>query len=486
MKVMKRAGMSRRQRKLARLAAAAAADYVLPGSGKAAKALMGKKPRSKRRRQRNDTRNSYSRQSESIPAAEGDVIHHNPKRHNFPVVEEELIATVAGFATAVPAVSKYYLNPRNPATFPWLSSLALAFELYKFTSLEFIYVPTCGTAEKGTVTMGIDYESQDPALTTEAQLMSVPGSASGPAYRRISCKAIAGGRSLFAKELFLDEDIADNNMKNLGNFYIMVSGTTSTSASNIGRLFVKYRVELSVQQVAEAGALKGRGWYGTWADANTTTADVFGGGSAVSPTISGPSEDYMAWAGSTAGVVFRNPGAYLVIVYLETTNSTSSGGFAKTFTEAPTGAITLTQFGTDVTVTNAVTATGPTWIVRLAKVSVPMATLQLTITTVISDIDLATLTVIPINSSTLLTAERMVDLKEEFQRYIEFKRLCKVKAIDDSKSVSSICEKESECPAEDQDLYRIEKKKPVLEKSPVSNDEQNVKRRPVRQRESDL
>lgn len=492
---MKNAGMSRRQRKLARLAAVAAADYMLPGSGKAAKALLGKKPRSKRRQKnRTSTSGSYTRQSENIPAAEGDVIHHTTKRHKFVVEEEELVANVLGNTSAVPAVNRLRINPRNPATFPWMSALANAFELYKFTKLEFYYAPACGTAEKGTVTLGIDYESQDAVLTTEPQLMAIPGSSQGPAYRRISSKAVGGGRSLFAKDLFLDEQLADDNMKNVGNFFYMVSGTTSASTAVIGRLFVRYRVELTVQQITTAGALKGRGWYGTWQDNETTPALVFGGPSFVTPTLSGASEDYMLWTGTADGLIFRIPGAYLAILYIKTTTSITADMAAKldvTNAVTPTGGITFVDFGDKLLIGDAGTVFtyGPGYVIYLLNVHVPRATWNMALAIngggTFTDIDLASLLIVPVNSSALLS-QASDEFAAQYQLMKDKMKASKLKPPRKIKTVYSICDAESECPAEEQDMIRFEKKKTVIEKSPLSSEDKNVKRRSNSQRESDL
>ena len=488
---MKKAGMSRSQRKLARMAAGVTADYLYPGSGKYVRALVGKsKPKKNKRRQgKNRATGGYTRQSEKIPAAEGDVIHHSPKRHTFVVEEEELLTSISGNTSSTPSVSVFRINPRNAVTFPWMSSIALAFEMYKFTDLEFRFDPTCGTSENGTVTMGIEYQPSDVALTTEAQVMAIPGSASGPVYRKITCKGVAGGRSMFAKDLFLDQNAAaDIDTRDLGNFYLMVTGTTLTSVQSIGRLFVRYKVHLSVQQIATSGALKGRGWYGSWVDGFTSDVLVYGGVSGTAPVVSTNSELFIGSAGVN-GIKFLLPGAYMLITYVETTNSAATAGanVQATFAELPVGSISYTQFGTDIVMHQAVAlSNGAGYIVRMLTVKVPNATLQLEIlTTNVTDVDFCGLAVIPVISSSLLTQpedsfEVALKLYEERQRL----RRCRVsKTVKSLKAVEEICEEEKSCLG-DSDQPVFEKKKRV-DKSPLVNTarvidiDRNVKRTKV-------
>lgn len=475
---MKKAGMTRSQRKLARMAAGVTADYLYPGSGKYVKALVGRKRKknAKSKRRKNNLAGGYTRQSEAIPAAEGDVIHHSPKKHTFVIEEEELITTIFGNTSATPVSHSYRINPREPATFPWLSGLGLAFETYKFTKLEFRFDPSCGTAERGTVTMGIDYQPSDTGLSTEAEVMVIPGSATGPVYRKISVAAVAGGRSLLYKEQYLGVNLTDAeaDIGNLGTFYLLVTGTTSGASVIEGRLFVKYRVELSIQQINATGALRGRGWYGSWNDASSSDAFVYGGNSGVAPVVSTSSDAIMGFAG-TAGVKFLIPGPYLIITYFESqcTADTAGAGVNATFITAPTGAIQLFQYGIDMVLANATQAAGPGWVVRLAYVYAPNATLQLDIlTSNVTDVDLGTLSIIPIPTAALLigpedTFEASFKAYKEKKRLIKERRASKVErkktsTSPDKKSgaVSDSCEETKSVPG-DCGSFVFEKKRRV-------------------------
>jgi hypothetical protein len=203
-----------------------------------------------------------------VPAAIGNVTETSRKRHRFTVSETELIETITGNTSSVLATNNYIVNPGRVATFPWLAGLALKFELYKFTKLSFRWQPSCPTTETGNVLMSLDYDTQDTELTTEQELMAIPGAKMGSCFTGFVFNALAGGRSLFAKDLFISDSSTDVT-KNLGKFYLGVVGTTSTTA--IGRLYVDYAVELVIQQISADGVLGAPFFLARGSGAFTTT-----------------------------------------------------------------------------------------------------------------------------------------------------------------------------------------------------------------------
>ncbi len=78
------------------------------------------------------------------------------------------------------ACSGFRANPGVASIFPWLSTIAVNYEKYKFRKLTFTIVPLVATNFSGRIGVGFDYDSSDPvpgtrqefyALTTHAENM---------------------------------------------------------------------------------------------------------------------------------------------------------------------------------------------------------------------------------------------------------------------------------------------------------------------------
>lgn len=94
---------------------------------------------------------------------------------NHPFANDEILdETVAGSTTT--AISSYAINPGQATVFPWLSAVALRYEKYRFTQLEFYYkrrvseFATNGAA--GKVAMNFDYDASDSPPTSFTQMVS--------------------------------------------------------------------------------------------------------------------------------------------------------------------------------------------------------------------------------------------------------------------------------------------------------------------------
>lgn len=291
-----------------------------------------------------------------VPAAIGNVTESSRKRVTVLYDRTELVTNVLGNNTATPAVGALHINPRRSAIFPWLSGQALGYETYRFKKLAFRYQPKCGTDEKGVVTIGIDYDVNDATMTSEQQLMTIPGSKQANPYVGFQIDALAGGRSDFAKFLFLSENATTDVTKNLGKLTLMTSGTTSANTVTIGELYVDYVVELSIAQSDNAGVLRGRSCgFLNQVGTGVTVANMFGTATAIMAS----SSDFMN-SSTTLATPFQifNPGRYFIVVFGSTSGTFTYGSGNVTFTavsggsvdyvkEHGTGASTsFTEFGT--------------------------------------------------------------------------------------------------------------------------------------------
>jgi hypothetical protein len=73
------------------------------------------------------------------------------------------------------SATTFYINPGNGALFPWLSSIAIAYQQYSIRGMVFSYVSTCGSAiastnnTLGTVMMFTQYDSSSPIYGSKVE-----------------------------------------------------------------------------------------------------------------------------------------------------------------------------------------------------------------------------------------------------------------------------------------------------------------------------
>jgi len=141
-------------------------------------------------------------------------------------------------------------NPGISSVFPWLSSVAVNYEKYRFRRLTFTIVPLVATNFSGRIGVGFDYDSTDSppgnrqefyALSTHAENM--PWEAS-----RISVKCDT------AFKFTGTHNAADNKLIDQGQVILMSdaisNGATISTAVPLYDLIVDYEVELIEPQQA--------------------------------------------------------------------------------------------------------------------------------------------------------------------------------------------------------------------------------------------
>lgn len=81
----------------------------------------------------------------------------------------ELIGNVVG-SVPFAVVTTLFMNPGLSSTFPWLSSQARGWEMFRFNSLRLKYMTRTSTSTVGSILMSADYDSADqPPLTEQTQ-----------------------------------------------------------------------------------------------------------------------------------------------------------------------------------------------------------------------------------------------------------------------------------------------------------------------------
>ena len=147
---------------------------------------------------------------------------------------------------------KFVMNPGNAITFPWLSSIALRYESYRFNALRFCYETSCGSSTSGTVMLIPDFDPDDPAPVSKKSAMSARG-------------AMRAQPWLSFKTSFLKEDLnkrktyyvrGDNEFQqelrsaDTGNLFVGLFGLPAGTTA-IGELWVEYDVQLMTPQTGQ-------------------------------------------------------------------------------------------------------------------------------------------------------------------------------------------------------------------------------------------
>lgn len=140
------------------------------------------------------------------------------------------------------------INPTNEILFTYLPGVARNFEIYKFLSLSFEYVPMCGTGSVGNIHMAIDADPDDPPPQDKQSLMAMDGAVSLPAW---TPHMFHMPRRLYnqQREYFIRNNSPDDDAAKFYDCGRLVLLSQSTSAYSMGELYVHYSVELRIPQV---------------------------------------------------------------------------------------------------------------------------------------------------------------------------------------------------------------------------------------------
>lgn len=192
------------------------------------------------------------------------------------VSHEEAFAEVISTGTGV-AFFGYPINPGVGTVFPWLAAVASRYETYKFRQLEFSFRTNQPATNGGILAIGFETDCNDPAPTTLFQL---------EAYHD-ACSDVIWNHQKLRIDLPQDDKMPSRKTRvglpavnydlstyDVGTLYVGIEGV---AANTIGRLVVKYTVDLFSHQtqdpiggtVALSGGMSATALIGT-----TRTADV--------------------------------------------------------------------------------------------------------------------------------------------------------------------------------------------------------------------
>lgn len=156
------------------------------------------------------------------------------------------------------------INPGQPTTFPWLSTIAANYQEWCANGLIFYFVSTSAAALNSTntalgkVVMATSYDVLDPSFSTTSQMLATEFSNYGkPAedlMHAVECDPKLRPTLLLYTRVTSPPTGADQRLYDLGTFTLASDGMQA--ASNIGGLWVSYDITLCKPIIAPATTTK--------------------------------------------------------------------------------------------------------------------------------------------------------------------------------------------------------------------------------------
>lgn len=218
----------------------------------------------------------------------------------------------------------YAINPANPGTFPWLSSVSIGFQSYDFEQLNFEYRPyvseststsSATLTSMGAIAMATQYNSVLGPYTTYQEMAEsdycYTGKPSEHGMMAIECKSKFNPLSMLyvsaQTSLTVGANNSDIRMQNLGIFQIASSNIpiASSTALSLGEIWVHYCVKLFKPQLnAYLGGLQSSHYYGSTATGSPATTTPFGPNVTASVQPSAISNNQLSLTFSTTAFTF--------------------------------------------------------------------------------------------------------------------------------------------------------------------------------------
>jgi hypothetical protein len=142
----------------------------------------------------------------------------------------------------------FSLNP-GMGTFPWLTSVAAAFEKYRFQALRIVYAPRCPTTMGGSVVLCVDFDAADPPPASRPVAQTYACCVDTNAW---SEAVLTLPHSRISRELYTRFGSVPSNTDiktyDIGTLYI--GSMTSSTTTNLGSVYLEYELELIEPQAS--------------------------------------------------------------------------------------------------------------------------------------------------------------------------------------------------------------------------------------------
>lgn len=277
-------------------------------------------PRQARKNQSNSQKGNPKQVSVASAYATGSVSkppNIRQSRDNCRIIHRELISSIVGTADFnILAAQSFPLNPGMAVTFPWLSTMARCWEMYRFHKLKFEYFTRTGSQTPGSCMLIPDYDPSDPAPVSEQIASAFEDCCEDAPWKDFNCNLSASRLNQAQPFKTVRTDTLEKNLDiktyDSGNLFV---ATTDGTAVNWGKLWVEYDVEFKIPQLPSQGAqivLGGRiVGGGTLSDGNP-----LGDAPVLDPESKGLAVD------NASVVTLTQKGTYLVTIFLQGVNIT--------------------------------------------------------------------------------------------------------------------------------------------------------------------
>ncbi|QMW68697.1 capsid protein [Crucivirus-183] len=170
---------------------------------------------------------------------------------------QDIVTGPAGIFTN----QSFRINPGDPTTFPWLSTIARCFEEYQIRGMLFEFKSTSGNAltstntALGSVIMATQYDSAKNAFTTKSEMENHEYSASAKQSESMMHAIECAPRLSVLPQLYVRSGATpagtDPRLYDFGLFQIATDGQQGNNVT-IGELWVTYEVEFYKAQLSPA------------------------------------------------------------------------------------------------------------------------------------------------------------------------------------------------------------------------------------------
>lgn len=199
------------------------------------------------------TKHESSGRTISAPVASSTQMHHSEPvmrqtRHGMIVRHSELIGTLTGFANLYTTL-QFAINPGLAASFPWLSSLAVKFQQYRFKHLRVWFITRASTDTEGSILLAPSYVPSNGDPPDEETLSAYEGAVEGSAWSNLVVDLLpellhSTGSANFVRSGYV---AAALDLYDCAKIFIATLGFAAELAA--GKIWIDYEVELMVPVV---------------------------------------------------------------------------------------------------------------------------------------------------------------------------------------------------------------------------------------------
>lgn len=253
------------------------------------------------------------------------------------------------------------VDPAEPSTFPWLSSVALQYEQFSFKKLKMLYVTEAATSTAGAVMLAYDPNAGRLAPSSKVLLLETKDCLRTPVWQStaLNCSVDTSRKYTQAYNNFGPvqgftaaslnpwgsfSGSANTDVRNVASGVVYVGTSGVSTSTTAGEIWLDYEVELYAPALQVPPPTIGRVFLGSTANSSFAFNDFIGCTSNVANlALFGTIPFNIGPAGSGNAIGFRPFGNCIVILTMPTSSASSSA--LMSFSSTPSG-VTATDLGT--------------------------------------------------------------------------------------------------------------------------------------------